>query len=115
MNSKDLTKLRKKYQRFRNHLLAGIGFLLVVIAFRLIFFETAAFFMPMVLILIIYILIALIFTFKYHRNLSTKETSNIIEPSFEKEELKTEVDREPSKLEKKIPKKEDKKEKKIKK
>ena len=94
MNSKDLTKLRKEYQRFRNHLLAGLGFLLVVIVFRLIFFETAAFFMPIVLILIIYILIALIFTLKYHSNLSTEEKSIKVEPSFEKEELKTDVETE---------------------
>lgn len=94
MNSKDLTKLRKEYQRFRNHALAGLGFLLVVIVFRLIFFETAAFFMPIVLILTIYILIALIFTFKYYSGLSTKDTSIKVEPTFEKEELKTEVETE---------------------
>jgi len=115
MSSKDLTEPRKKYQRFRNHLLAGLGLLLVVIAFRLIFFETAAFFMPIVLILIIYILIALIFTFKYHSGLSNEKPSIKVEQSFEKEELKTEIDKEPPKLEKKIPKREDKKEKKNKK
>jgi hypothetical protein len=94
MNSKDLTKLRKEYQRFRNHVLAGLGFLLVVIVFRLIFFETAAFFMPIVLILTIYILIALIFTLKYHSGLSTEKTSIKADKSFEKEELKTEVETE---------------------
>ena len=43
MTPKDLVGYKKKYHSFRHHAWAGLGFLSVVLALRLIFFETADF------------------------------------------------------------------------
>lgn len=103
MTPKDLAEYKKKYHSFRHHAWAGLGFLSVVIALRLIFFETADFLTPIVVILAIYIVIALIFTYKYRIGLSAEETVVQVEPSveLEKEKLKAEVEKERLKIEKK--------------
>lgn len=117
MTPKDLSEYKKKYNSFRHHAWAGLGFLSVVLALRLIFFETADFLTPIVVILALYIVIALIFTYKYRIGLSAEETVVQVEPSveLEKEKLKAEVEKERLKIEKKKAKSEAKKAKKAKK
>ena len=58
---------------------------------------------PIIVILAIYIIIALIFTYRYQAGLSAEDTIVKVEPSpeIEKERLKTEVEKERLKVEKK--------------
>jgi hypothetical protein len=117
MTPKDLAEYKKKYHSFRHHAWAGLGFLSVVLAIRLIFFETGHALTPIIVILAIYIGVALIFTYKYRIGLSAEETVLHVEPSveLEKEKLKAEVEKERLKIEKKKAKLEAKKTKKAKK
>jgi uncharacterized membrane protein (DUF106 family) len=121
MNDKDVTEYKKKYNIFRHHAWAGLGFLSVVLAFRLIFFKSAQILTPVVVILAIYIIIALIFTYKYRTGLTIKEEvvrdKKVKSPSdeVEKERIRADVEKELLKLEKKKVKAEAKKAKKTKK
>ena len=103
MTQKNLSDYKRKYQRFRHHAWAGLGFLSVVIAIRLIFYEQALLLTPIIVILAIYIVIALIFTYRYQVGLSAEDTVVKVEPSaeVEKERLKSEVEKERLKVEKK--------------
>ena len=114
MNKKYLAKNKKKYHAFRHHAWAGLGFLSVVLAFRLIFLDQAEFLTPIVVILAIYIMIALLFTYKYRSGLYAEETVLKVEPSVEveKEKIHAEVEKEHLKIEKKKAKAEAKKAKK---
>ena len=104
MRKNNLAEYKKKYQNFRHHAWAGLGFLSVTLAIRVIFPEIDDRIMiPIILLLIIYILIALIFTYKYRSGLASKEEIIKLSPSvtIEKEKIKTEVGKECLKLEKK--------------
>jgi hypothetical protein len=111
MNKKDLAEYKKKYHAFRHHAWAGLGFLSVVVAIRLILFEQAALLTPIIVILAIYILVALIFTYRYRAGLSVDPTVINVETSvdLEKAKLKSEVEKEKLKIEKKKAKAEAKK------
>ena len=115
MNGKDLSEYKRKYHAFRHHAWAGLGFLSVVIAIRLIFFEQAELLTPIIVILAIYIVVALIFTYRYRSGLSAEETVVKAEPSveIEKEKIKAEVEKERLKVEKKKAKSEAKSKKKV--
>ena len=103
MKERDLTEYKKKYHRFRHHAWAGLGFLSVVLALRLIFIDQTEMLTPIVVILAIYILVALLFTYSYRAGLSTEDKIIQVEPSveLEKERLKAEVEKEQLKIEKK--------------
>ena len=103
MSQKDLTEYRKKYHAFRHHAWAGLGFLSVVLAIRLIFLESTELLTPIIVILALYILVALIFTYRFRAGVSAPDQDVKIEPSvdLEKERLKTEVEKERLKVEKK--------------
>jgi hypothetical protein len=103
MNKKDLTEYKKKYHAFRHHAWAGLGFLSVVVAIRLILFEQAEMLTPIIVILAIYILVALIFTYRYRAGL-TAEVNVVRDESsidLEKEKLKSKIEKERLKIEKK--------------
>ena len=114
MSQRDLSEFRKKYNAFRHHAWAGLGFLSVVLAIRLIFLEATEILTPVIIVLALYILVALIFTYRYRAGLSVPQKEVIIEPSveIEKERIKSEVEKERLKLEKKKAKAEAKKAKK---
>jgi len=107
MNKKDLSEYKRKYNVFRHHAWAGLGFLSVVLAFRLIFLEQAQILTPVVVILAIYIIVALIFTYIYREGISTEEKITRIKKfesysnDIKKEKVKAEVEKEKLKLEKK--------------
>ena len=104
MNSKDLSIYKRKYQIFRHHAWAGLGFLSVVLAFRLIFLESAQILTPIIVILAIYIIIALIFTYRYRMGLSTEDRVVKVETysdEIEKEKIKADVEKSRLKVEKK--------------
>jgi hypothetical protein len=113
MSKKDLAEYKKRYQTFRHHAWAGLGFLSVTLAIRLIFVEPTVLLTPIIVILAIYILIALIFTYKYREGL-TASSEVIKDPSIEleKEKIKADVEKDHLKLEKKKAKSEIKKRKK---
>jgi len=115
MKDKDLTEYKNKYNVFRHHAWAGLGFLSVVLAFRLIFLEQAQILTPVIVILAIYIIIALIFTYRYRIGLTSEEKIVKVESlsdEIEKEKIRAEVEKEQLKVEKKKTKTEIKKEKK---
>lgn len=117
MNKKDLSEYKRKYQAFRHHAWAGLGFLSVMLAFRLIFFDQAQLLTPIIVILAIYIVIALIFTYRYRAGLPAEEKVLQVQPSaeLEKEKIRAKVEKERLKVEKKKAKTEAKKAKKPKK
>jgi hypothetical protein len=53
MKKIDLEEYNRKYNVFRHHAWAGLGFLSVVLAIRIIFFDQATFLTPFIVILII--------------------------------------------------------------
>ena len=95
MSGKDLAKYKRKYQRFRHHAWAALGFLSVVAAVRLIFINSASYLNPVILILALYAITALLFTYRYSAGLSTEEkVVQVDSPSahidVEKKQLKVE-------------------------
>ena len=118
MKDRNLTEYKRKYQVFRHHAWAGLGFLSVVLAFRLIFLKSAQILTPVIVILAIYIIIALIFTYRYRIGLSAEEKivkDESLSDEIEKERIKADVEKERLKIEKKKVKAEAKKSKKVKK
>jgi len=103
MTKKNLSEYKRKYNAFRHHAWAGLGFLSVALAIRLIFLESTVILTPIIVILAIYIFIALLLTYRYRSDLSVEETVEKKEPSvdLEKEKLKSEVEKERLKVEKK--------------
>ena len=116
MTKKDLSGYKRKYQAFRHHAWAGLGFLSVVLAVRLVLSENSPdILVPIIFVLVIYIIVALLFTYRYRAGLSVKQ--EVIHPSeeLEKEKICAEVEKERLKVEKKKAKAESKKAKKTKK
>jgi len=103
MKGKDLSEYKRKYHNFRHHAWAGLGFLSVVLAIRLLFLKQTEILTPIVVILAIYILVALIFTYIYRSGLSAPDQVVKVEASdeIEKERISAEVEKERLKLEKK--------------
>ena len=98
---KDPSEYSRKYQTFRHHAWAGLGFLSVLLAIGIIFQDLLDYLSPILLILIIYIVVALLFTYKYRSGLAAKQ--EVVHPSeeIEKEKIHAEVEKERLKLEKK--------------
>ena len=103
MTKKDLSEYKRKYNTFRHHAWAGLGFLSVVLAIRLIFIESTVILTPIIVILALYILVALIFTYRYRSGLGAEETVIKEGPSIEikKKILKSDIEKESMKVEKK--------------
>jgi len=103
MNGTDLLEYKRKYHTFRHHAWAGLGFLSVVLAVRLLFLEQTQILTPVVVILLIYILVALLFTYIYRSGLSVPDKIVKVEPSveIERERIDAEIEKVRLKLEKK--------------
>ena len=114
---KDLSEMKRKYHAFRHHAWAGLGFLSVILAFRLILLESAEYLTPVIVILAIYIFVALIFTYRYSAGLSAEEKVVHVKQTTDNEtdNARLDLEKEKIKLEKKKAKAEAKKEKKSKK
>ena len=84
MKGKDLSEYKRKYHNFRHHAWAGLGFLSVVLAIRLLFLEQTEILTPIVVILAIYILVALLFTYIYREGLSVPDQVVKVESSVVK-------------------------------
>ena len=108
MNQESLSENKKKYNMARHHAWAGTVILSVVLAIRILIPDIPDIILyVVVLLLVIYILIALFFTYKYRSGLSARESVVSVDSSVE-------IERERLKLEKKKAKTEVKKVKKSK-
>jgi uncharacterized membrane protein len=114
MTKKNLTEYKRKYNAFRHHAWAGLGFLAVFSVMTALLPKHTQILTPFIFILIIYIVVALILTYRYRSGLAVEDTIIKAEPSveIEKERLNAEVEKERLKLEKKKAKAEAKKAKK---
>jgi high-affinity K+ transport system ATPase subunit B len=95
---------RKRYNLFKHHAWAGTALLSVLLAIRILIPFPNQLFIPLGVILIIYILFTVSFTYRYSTALSSDDTSQQSE-SLEKDKLKMEKKR--LKNEAKIKKKSD--------
>ena len=102
MNRKDLSEYKRKYNTFRHHAWAGLGFLSVLLVIRIIAPSLSEIIHPILAVLVIYVFVSLLFTYKYRAGL-TVENSIQIQPSDEiqKEKMKVEFQKKPLKVEKK--------------
>ena len=103
MIKKDLSTYKRKYQAFRHHAWAGLGFLSVLLAVRIIFPQPSKILTPVIFVLVIYVIVALLFTYKYRAGISVVEEVVQVQPSskVEKEIIRADVEKERLKLEKK--------------
>ncbi|MCK4415529.1 MAG: hypothetical protein KAU84_00095 [Thermoplasmatales archaeon] len=103
MIKKDLSTYKRKYQAFRHHAWAGLGFISVFLAIIMIFPESSQILTPIIFILIIYVIVALLFTYKYRAGLSVGEKIVQVQPPIEVEKgvIRANVEKERLKLEKK--------------
>ena len=83
MIKKDLSAYKRKYQSFRHHAWAGLGFITVFMTLLVIFPDFSQILTPIIFILIIYVFVALIFTYRYRTALSAEEKIVQIEPTTE--------------------------------
>ena len=109
MNKKDVSDYRRKYDMARHHAWAGTVLLSVLLALR-IFLEISMvsnipdpIILSVGVILIVYTLIALFFTYKYRPGLSVEQKVLHVHPSdeVEREKIKAKVEKERLKVEKK--------------
>jgi len=91
MKEKDLVEYKKRYHTFRHHAWAGLGFLSIVLAFRLIFYEEAQLLTPIIIVLAIYIIVSLFFTYWYRSGLTYEgNIVNIESPTSKKDDIERE-------------------------
>lgn len=111
---KDIKFKKRKYHIFKHHAWAGLGFLAVLFAIRVIFPLSDDLLTPIIFILVIYVLVALIFTYKYRSELSSQQPSDITKLETKKYKNSKKISKNQVKIEKKRAKAEAKKEKKAK-
>jgi hypothetical protein len=107
MKQKNLAEYRKKYDISRHHAWAGTALLSVVLAVR-IFILTGEgpkipdiIFFPIVLVIIIYILISLIFTYNYRSSLTAEQERISSADVIEKHKIDADLEKARLKVEKK--------------
>lgn len=123
MKKEKLSKYRKKYDLYRHHAWAGSIFLSLILALR-IFLEIMGvkevpdyIFLPVGLIVMCYMFVSVLLTYKYREGLDAEEAKQVIEiktssDEVEKEKIKAKLEKKRLKLEKKKAKTEMKKAKK---
>ena len=114
-SEKDLREYKKRYHLFRHHAWAGLGFLSVILALRILFQDLLEMLEPLIILLIIYVVIALLFTYKYRLGLSSEQEIIHSSDELEKEKIHADLEKKRLKLEKKKAKAETKAQKKAKK
>jgi len=111
MNKKNPSDYKRKYDISRHHAWAGSILLSVVLAVR-IFLEMSdikdipdKIILPIGIILVLYILISLFFTYKYRSGLNTEQKNiidiNIKSDDLEKKKIDADLEKERLKIEKK--------------
>jgi len=106
MNQKNLSENKKKYHMARHHAWAGTVILSVVLAIRILIPTIPNEIMYIIVpILVIYILIALFFTYKYRSGLSAQDTIVSADSSVEIEKERLKIEKKKAKNEAKKAKK----------
>jgi len=101
MKNKKLVEYKKKYDLSRHHGWAGLGFLSVLLAIRIIFPEVSDLLQPILVVVILYIIVSLIFTYKYYKGLTLTQENTTPSDELKKEEIRADVEKARLKLEKK--------------
>jgi len=113
MNSKDLSEYKRKYNAFRHHAWAGLGFLSVLLVIRIIVPSLSELIHPILAVIVIYVVVSLLFTYYYRAGLTEENIKQIqLSDEIEKERMKVEVNKKRLNVEKKKAKAEAKKAKK---
>jgi len=91
MNRNDLSELKRKYNVFRHHAWAGLGFLSVLLVIRIIAPSLSKIIHPILAVLVLYVVVSLLFTYKYRAGLTGKKIIQLeLSDEIEKERLKVE-------------------------
>ena len=109
MTKKNISDIKKKYAISKHHAWAGSIFLAILLAIR-VFLETSEIniddriILSIGFLILVYVLLSLILTYKYRSGLTTNE--NIIQPSYsldnnKNEKIKAKINKERLKKEKK--------------
>ena len=98
---KNSPEYKRKYDLIRHHAWAGLGFLSVLLAIRILFPEISELLQPIVVVIIIYVVVSLLLTYKYYRGISASQQSIQSSDEVEKEKIHADVEKERIKLEKK--------------
>ena len=101
MAKKDLSTYKRKYDLARHHAWAGLGLLSVFLAIRILYPDVSNLVQPILVILIVYILISILFTFKYYKGISETQITKKTSYDAEKEKIHAKVEKERLKLQKK--------------
>ena len=102
MKEKDLSEYKRKYEISRHHAWAGTAFLSLLLSLRyLVPSIPDVLFMPIGSLLVVYILIGVIFTYKYRAGLSAGQRHDYTSEELEREKIRAEVEKKRLKLDKK--------------
>ncbi len=102
MIDKHLEEYRRRYDIFRHHAWAGTALLSVLFALRYLFKLFPNYLLiPLGSILAVYVLTALVFTYKYRAGLSARQVVDHGSEGLEKETVNAEIAKERFKIEKK--------------
>ena len=91
MNKKNLSDYKRKYAMFRHHAWAGLGLLSVLLAINYFFPIDDIILLLFVFVLVVYILVSLMFTYKFRAGLSVQDEVIQHRPSVEVESAKVEA------------------------
>jgi len=101
MVEKNLSEYKRRYDLSRHHAWAGLGFLSVLGFLRIMFVDLADLLQPILIILIIYVIISLLLTYRYHSGLSLKQENVTHIDDDKKDTIDAEVEKKRLKIEKK--------------
>ena len=104
----DLIDYKKKYDLTRHQAWAGLGFLSVLLAIRILFPNLTEILQPILIIDIVYIVASLILTYKYYKGLTISKDSPSKSVEIRKDELDYDLEKKRLKIEKKKLKSEEK-------
>ncbi len=110
LNRRDDSEYRRKYEITRHHAWAGTALLSVLLALRYVISRLPQYvFVPLAMLFIVYILIALFFTYRYRAGLCTRQKGGPAAEPAQEDRLQEEAARDRLKLDKKKTKTEAKK------
>jgi len=98
MVKKNLSEYKRKYDLFRHHAWAGLGFLSVLLAIQIIDPSLSDLLVPILVFVILYVIVALIFTYRYRIGLSAKQEKVQDKHSVELEKAKIDAEIEKEKI-----------------
>lgn len=92
---------KKRYGFIRHHAWAGLGFLSVLLAIRILFPEISELLQPILVIIIVYIVISLLLTYRYYKGVSDSKINIQLSDEIQKVKIHSDIEKKRLKLEKK--------------